>query len=250
MNDVPLVKDNKINDINTSIIAIKKQLKQLNEAVGLIDIPDMPDLSPYIKKSDVVDAVASGNMNPVTSNAVAQSLNGKKNVQTAVNDPTSDGQQYWDFIRSITQDTNGKIYPVKSHVPYGWTTQAGIVTTYDDPSYDEDRSHVLNRMGFFNANLYSNNEIYTGKTWINGKPIFRKVISGLSQSGHNTWIYVTTITNIENIIDLNCIGIGNNNHTNFLSPISEIYSSNGDIYVYIANYSYTVNTAIIEYTKV
>lgn len=74
MNDVPLVKDNKINDINTSIIAIKKQLKQLNEVVGLIDIPDMPDLSPYIKKSDVVDTVTSGDMHPITSNAVANAL--------------------------------------------------------------------------------------------------------------------------------------------------------------------------------
>ena len=70
MNDVPLVKDNNINSINTSLIAVKKQLKQLTEAVGLIDVPDLPDLSPYVKKADVVDVVESGNMNPVTSNAV------------------------------------------------------------------------------------------------------------------------------------------------------------------------------------
>lgn len=72
MNDVPLVNKNDINSINTSIIAIKKQLKQLNEAVGLIDTPDINiDLTPFVKKTDVVDAVQSGNMNPVTSNAVA-----------------------------------------------------------------------------------------------------------------------------------------------------------------------------------
>lgn len=70
MNDVPLVKTNNIHDINTSIIAIKKQLRIINEALGLIDIPDAPDLSPYVKKTDVVDVVESGNMNPVTSNAV------------------------------------------------------------------------------------------------------------------------------------------------------------------------------------
>ena len=35
MNDVPLVNKNDINSINTSLIAIKKQLKLLNEAVGL-----------------------------------------------------------------------------------------------------------------------------------------------------------------------------------------------------------------------
>ena len=69
MNDVPLVKANNIHDINTSIIAIKKQLKQLNEAVGLIDMPTI-DTSIFVKKSEVVDVVEEGNMNPVTSNAV------------------------------------------------------------------------------------------------------------------------------------------------------------------------------------
>ena len=70
MNDVPLIQSPDTNSINTSIIAIKKQLRTINEALGLIDIPDAPDLSPYVKKSDVVDTVESGNMNPVTSNAV------------------------------------------------------------------------------------------------------------------------------------------------------------------------------------
>ena len=69
MNDVPLVNTNNIHDINTSIIAIKKQLKQLNEAVGLIDMPTI-DTSVFVKKSEVVDVVEEGNMSPVTSNAV------------------------------------------------------------------------------------------------------------------------------------------------------------------------------------
>ena len=74
MNDVPLVNKNDINSINTSLIAIKKQLKLLNKAVGLIETPNSPDLTPYVKKSDIVDTVQSGNMNPVTSNAVSESL--------------------------------------------------------------------------------------------------------------------------------------------------------------------------------
>ena len=75
MNDVPLVNANDINSINTSIIAIKKQLMQLNEAVGLIDTPDVNiDLIPFVKKTDIVNTVQSGNLNPVTSNAVATAL--------------------------------------------------------------------------------------------------------------------------------------------------------------------------------
>ena len=71
MNDVPLIRKTDVNDINTSLIAIKKQLKQLNEAVGLIDVPDV-DLTPFVRKDEVVNVVETGNMNPVTSNAVAQ----------------------------------------------------------------------------------------------------------------------------------------------------------------------------------
>lgn len=75
MNDVPLVNANDINSINTSIIAIKKQLMRLNEAVGLIDTPDVNiDLIPFVKKTDIVNTVQSGNLNPVTSNAVATAL--------------------------------------------------------------------------------------------------------------------------------------------------------------------------------
>ena len=72
MNDIPLIQKADINSINTSIIAIKKQLKQLNEALGLVDVPSI-DTSVFVKKSDVVDVVEADNMNPVTSNAVATS---------------------------------------------------------------------------------------------------------------------------------------------------------------------------------
>ena len=72
MNDIPLIQKVDINSINTSIIAIKKQLKQLNEALGLVDVPSI-DTSVFVKKSDVVDVVEADNMNPVTSNAVATS---------------------------------------------------------------------------------------------------------------------------------------------------------------------------------
>jgi hypothetical protein len=81
MNDVPLIQKADINSINTSIIAIKKQLKQLNEALGLVDVPNI-DTSVFVKKSDVVDVVESGNMNPVTSNAVAEVADSLEPVDT------------------------------------------------------------------------------------------------------------------------------------------------------------------------
>ncbi len=86
MNDVPLIQKADINSINTSIIAIKKQLKQLTEAVGLIDVPDV-DTSVFVKKTDVVDVVEADNMSPVTSNAVYEAV--KEEVLWENPNPTS-----------------------------------------------------------------------------------------------------------------------------------------------------------------
>ena len=131
MNDVPLVQKNDINSINTSLIAIKKQLKQLTEAVGLIDVPDLPDLSPYVKKSDVVDVVESGNMNPVTSNAVVP----------------------------VDEVAVGNMHSVTSNA-------------------------VAKSLS------YSTQEVKTGGTWIDGKPIYRKcfVCTNSSSIGAVGWL--------------------------------------------------------------
>ena len=84
MNTIPLVKGNTQEEINTSLIALKKaldemnssssktdasvqsQIKQINELIDTIN-EQITDLQP-------VDYVASGNMQSVTSNAVAQRL--------------------------------------------------------------------------------------------------------------------------------------------------------------------------------
>lgn len=59
MNEVPLIEKVQKNDINTTIIAIKKQLKELNALLGLIDIQsDKQDLSPYVRKDEVIKAIS------------------------------------------------------------------------------------------------------------------------------------------------------------------------------------------------
>jgi hypothetical protein len=63
--NIPLIQKAEKNDINASIIAIKRAFQSL---LGGSD--SGADLSPFVKKTDVVDEVESGNMNPVTSNAV------------------------------------------------------------------------------------------------------------------------------------------------------------------------------------
>ena len=88
---IPLVRNNTKDAINTSIIAIKKNLERINSLLGLVDSSE-PDLSGFATKQELedtvteinntidevetslqpVDTVTSGDMHSVTSNAVAQ----------------------------------------------------------------------------------------------------------------------------------------------------------------------------------
>ncbi len=66
---IPLVQNNDKDAINTSIIAIKRNIERINMLLGLSNSEEI-DTSEFVKKSDIVDVVEAGNMNPVTSNAV------------------------------------------------------------------------------------------------------------------------------------------------------------------------------------
>lgn len=154
MNDVPLIKTNSINDINTSLIAIKKQLKQLNEALGLVDAPDV-DTSVFVKKSDVVDVVESGNMNPVTSNAVVPVDGIERNNMKAA---TSNAVSY--------------------------------------------------------ALSYFPTEQFTGRYWLDNKPIYAKTygLSGTINSSSYTDVGITQPLNIDKLLDYEVKG---DNHSKF-----------------------------------
>jgi hypothetical protein len=76
---IPLVQNNEKDSINTSIIAIKRNIERINMLLGLVD-NDSPDLSGFATKQELQDAVTElqpvdevtvGNMQSVTSNAVA-----------------------------------------------------------------------------------------------------------------------------------------------------------------------------------
>ena len=76
---IPLVQNNEKDSINTSIIAIKRNIERINMLLGLVD-SGSPDLSGLATKQELqdaiteltpVDEVTSGNMQSVSSNAVA-----------------------------------------------------------------------------------------------------------------------------------------------------------------------------------
>ena len=77
---IPLVQNNEKDSINTSIIAIKRNIERINMLLGLVD-SGSPDLSGLATKQELedavnslqpVDVVALNNMHSVTSNAVAE----------------------------------------------------------------------------------------------------------------------------------------------------------------------------------
>ena len=70
---IPLVQNNDKDAINTSIIAIKRNIERINMLLGLSNSEEI-DTSEFVKKSDIVDEVTVGNMQSVTSNAVAEAL--------------------------------------------------------------------------------------------------------------------------------------------------------------------------------
>lgn len=92
MNSIPLIKGNTPQEINTSIISLKKALaalegndkdvqnkiKQINELINGIN-SHLENIDGQITDLQPIDVVTSGDMHSVTSNAVAQAISNKAN---------------------------------------------------------------------------------------------------------------------------------------------------------------------------
>jgi hypothetical protein len=79
---IPLVQNNEKDSINTSIIAIKRQIERINMLLGLSNSEEI-DTSKFATKEELqqavtdlqpVDEVTADNMHSVTSNAVASAI--------------------------------------------------------------------------------------------------------------------------------------------------------------------------------
>ena len=81
-------------------------------------------------KADKVTGATSGNFAGLDSNGnltdSGKSASDFKPTQTAVSDPTADGNAL-SFIDTISQDANGVITPTKKTVPDGTTSQKGVI---------------------------------------------------------------------------------------------------------------------------
>ena len=118
------------------------------------------------------------------------------------------------------------------------------------------------KCGQHSISHYSTTETSTGKTWIDGKPIYRKVIEFGAMSGNNRYTKAHGIS-YDTIVSFNAIA---RNSTNSYLPLARVgYNSDNQIdaslngYAYItpdaaiiiggSQTNYTGATVIIEYTK-
>lgn len=74
MNNIPLPKSNKKEDIDTTIIAIKKQLEQIYSILGLSSSSEEELPEDLLRRSDIATVVEEGNNNPVSSGAVYNAI--------------------------------------------------------------------------------------------------------------------------------------------------------------------------------
>lgn len=102
-------------------------------------------------------------------------------------------------------------------------------------------------------NAYSTNEIVVGK-WIDGKPIYRKVIVALNQStiSAGEWVTMGTISDIDSLSDVRVTDCGSSSFM-FTNLIARKNGSNVQILVtgqgWSASASGSTRYVIIEYTK-
>lgn len=132
------------------------------------------------------------------------------------------------------------------------TTSAQVVNTYSDSTEDTYSCDYIN-----DRNTYSTSEVDTGKTWIDSKPIYRKVISNITTpSTTNSWVSIGSVSNVDTLINMYgfiIAGDGRKLSLNHTEPSAEISTSfiNGNIEMKIIIDAWKSRPCyvILEYTK-
>jgi hypothetical protein len=138
-----------------------------------------------------------------------------------------------------------------------------VVNTNDDNVGDltnldtTDKSSIVNAINeVLDGDVYSTNEIKTNKVWIDGKPIYRKVIETTSPSSTNSWTVIGSISNLDTIINLYGWVKASNKRIlpiQYSEPGAEIATTvlNGNIEmkVILSNWQSATCYMVAEYTK-
>lgn len=118
----------------------------------------------------------------------------------------------------ITNDTNYKQYVIwfGNGVTFDNTTlylqlEQGLKTPYED--YIEQKIYVRNKNGVYEEFIKKSEEVYSTEetkigTWIDGKPLYRKVINSTAPICEKDGTYVSKTYNISNNVDFAVIELG------------------------------------------
>ena len=128
-------------------------------------------------------------------------------------------------------------------------TQAQVVDGYSTSTTDSYSCNYVNGM-----NTYSTDEIRIG-TWIDGKPIYRKVIARNQSITNGTSIAVSSL-NIDELIKIGAINQNQSSNFKFFGSYYDssseklnIHLNNNDIQVWSGTGVNYTSTIWIEYTK-
>ena len=111
---------------------------------------------------------------------------------------------------------------------------------------------------------YSTEETFTGKYWIDGKKIYRKVISVSNREISNATLISTGVSNLKDLISLNGVYYNATYKTKVPYPLLQntgtvinctyLENANGSYISFVGNETYSassdrIHTFILEYTK-
>ena len=124
----------------------------------------------------------------------------------------------------------------------------------------DDKSNLVNSINELkNAEIYSTDEVKTNKIWINGKPIYRKVINCGALPNNSDKVINVNVSNINNVINIYGIGISSSGtcfplpyvYNNFNAQIELVYlASSQQIRITTGQDRSGINGYVtIEYTK-
>lgn len=133
---------------------------------------------------------------------------------------------------------------------------------WDSTSITHNKEKLSDKLN--NLEHYSTEETFTGKYWIDGKKIYRKVISVSNREISNATLISTGVSNLKDLISLNGVYYNATYKTKVPYPLLQntgtvinctyLENANGSYISFVGNETYSaspdrIHTFILEYTK-
>lgn len=99
---------------------------------------------------------------------------------------------------------------------------------------------------------YSTNEVKTGATWIDGKPIYRQTIQVTAGASTDGWFHLANVSDIPNVAQYVKMRAIMNHNIGIKEELNGVYGLNSGAYYHVqSNYTTAggVTFLTLEYTK-